>query len=40
VLLRLGPGTPGATQLLDLRSTATTPLSTGSSVGLAVLRIQ
>jgi hypothetical protein len=40
VLLQLGPGAPGATQLLDLRSTATAPLSTGSSIGLAVLRIQ
>jgi uncharacterized membrane protein (UPF0136 family) len=40
VLLRIGQGAPGTTQLLDLRSTLTTPLSTTSTVGLAVLRIE
>jgi hypothetical protein len=40
VLLRIGQGAPGATQLLDLRSTLTTPLTATSTVGLAVLRIE
>jgi len=40
VLLRLGPIAPGVTQLLDLKSTLTTPLPTTSSVGLGVVRIE
>jgi len=40
VLLKLGPIAPGATQLLDLKSTLTTPLPSSSSVGMAVLRIE
>jgi hypothetical protein len=39
-ILKLGAAAPGATQLLDLRSTSTTPLSTSSPIGLAVLRVQ
>jgi hypothetical protein len=39
-ILKLGAAAPGATQLLDLRSTATTPLSTSSPIGMAVLRVQ
>ena len=40
VMLRIGQGAPGETQLLDLRSTLTTPLISTSTVGLAVLRIE
>ncbi|HKP16004.1 MAG TPA: hypothetical protein VJT85_08065, partial [Gemmatimonadaceae bacterium] len=40
VLVRIGPIAPGVTQLLDLKSTLTTPLSTASTVGLAVLRVE
>jgi hypothetical protein len=40
VLLKLGPIAPGATQLLDLKSTLTTPLPSASTVGLAVVRIE
>lgn len=40
MLLRLGAAAPGSTQLLDLRATPTTPLSTASTIGLAVVRVQ
>ncbi|MEO8562601.1 MAG: Ig-like domain-containing protein [bacterium] len=40
VLLKLGAAAPGATQLLDLRSTLTTPLSTASPIGMGVVRVQ
>ena len=40
VLLRVGTGGPGTSQVLDLRSTPTTPIPTSSPIGLAVLRIQ
>ena len=40
MLLQLGASAPGATQLLDLRATATTPLSTSSPIGMAVLRVR
>jgi hypothetical protein len=40
MILKLGAAAPGATQLLDLRSTATAPLSTSSPIGMAVLRVQ
>jgi hypothetical protein len=39
-MLKLGAAAPGATQLLDLRATPNTPLSTTSPIGMAVLRIQ
>ena len=40
VLLRIGPVGAGATQLLELKSTLTTPLAVTSPVGLAVVRIE
>jgi hypothetical protein len=40
VLVKLGPAVPGATQLLELKSTLTTPLAATSTVGLAVLRVE
>jgi hypothetical protein len=40
VLLRIGPVGAGVTQLLELKSTLTAPLSTTSTVGLGVLRIE
>jgi hypothetical protein len=40
VIVKVGPGASGATQLLDLRASGTTPLPALSTVGLAVLRVQ
>ena len=40
VLVRIDAGAPGATQLLDLRASLSTPLLAGSPIGLAVLRIE
>ena len=40
MLLRIGPIAPGVTQLLELKSTLTTPLAATSTVGLAVLRVE
>ncbi|HEV7993598.1 MAG TPA: Ig-like domain-containing protein [Gemmatimonadaceae bacterium] len=40
VLLKLGAVSPGATQLLDMRATVNAPLSTGSPLGMAILRVQ
>jgi hypothetical protein len=40
VLVRIDAGAPGATQLLDLRASLSTPLATGSPIGLAVVRIE
>ena len=40
VLMRFGPTPPGTTQLLELKSTTTAPLAPGSTVGMAVLRIE
>jgi hypothetical protein len=39
-LVRLDAGAPEATQLLDLRTSQSTPLTSASPIGLAVLRIQ
>jgi hypothetical protein len=40
MLLKIGPVPPGATQLLELKSTTTTPLAAASPVGLGVLRVE
>jgi hypothetical protein len=40
VLVRIGPLAPGVAQLLDLKSTLTSPLPVTSSVGLGVVRIE
>ena len=40
VLLRLGAVAPGATQLLELRSTLTAPLPVSTPIGMAVLRVE
>ena len=40
VLLRIGPLAPGVTQLLDLKSTLSSPLATSSPVGLGVVRVE
>jgi hypothetical protein len=40
VLIRIGPLVAGASQLLELKSTLTTPLAVTSPVGLAVVRIE
>jgi len=40
VLVRIDAGGAGATQLLDLRASLSTPLSPASTIGLGVLRIQ
>jgi hypothetical protein len=40
VLVRIDAGATGATQLLDLRASLSTPLTSASSIGLAVLRIE
>ena len=40
VLLRVAPVAPDATQLLELKSTPTTPLAPGSTVGLGVVRVE
>ena len=40
ILLRLGPAGAGRTQLLELKSTPTAPLSSTSSVGLGVVRVE
>lgn len=40
VLLRIGPVPAGATQLLELKSTLTAPLSPTSTVGLGVVRVE
>ena len=40
VLIRIGPLAPGVTQLLDLKSTMSSPLVSTSPVGLGVLRVQ
>jgi uncharacterized protein YjdB len=40
VLVRVGTSMSGATQLFELRSTSTAPLSPTSTVGMAVLRVQ
>ena len=40
VLLRVAPVAPDATQLLELKSTLTTPLGPSSTVGLGVLRVE
>ena len=39
-LVRIGPLAPGATQLLDLKSTLTSALPVTSTVGLAVVRVE
>jgi len=40
MLMRIGPIAPGVTQLLELKSTPTTPLAATSTVGLGVLRVE
>jgi hypothetical protein len=40
VLLRIGPVAAGATQLLELKSTLTSPLAPTSTVGLGVVRVE
>ena len=40
VLVRIDGGASGATQLLDLRASSSTPLTSASPIGLGVLRIQ
>jgi hypothetical protein len=40
VLVKLGPIAPGVTQVLELKSTLTTPLPSTSSVGMAVVRVE
>ena len=40
ILLRLGPAGAGRAQLLELKSTFTTPLPSTSSVGLGVVRVE
>jgi hypothetical protein len=40
VLIRIDAGGAGATQLLDLRASLSTPLTSASTIGLGVLRIQ
>ncbi|MBW8770458.1 MAG: Ig-like domain-containing protein [Gemmatimonadetes bacterium] len=40
VLVRIDGGSSGATQLLDLRASLSTPLTSASTIGLGVLRIQ
>jgi len=40
MLMRIGPIAPGVTQLLELKSTTTTPLAATSTVGLGVLRVE
>ena len=40
VLVRIDAGGSGATQLLDLRASLSTPLTSASTIGLGVLRIQ
>ena len=40
MILSLTAGAPGATQILDLRASATTPLTTSSPIGMAVLRVR
>ena len=40
VLVKLDPAAGGATQLLELKSTLTTPLALTSTVGLGVLRVE
>jgi hypothetical protein len=38
--VRIDAGGAGATQLLDLRASSSTPLTPASPIGLGVLRIQ
>ena len=40
VLIRIDAGGAGATQLLDLRASLSTPLTSASTIGLGVLRVQ
>jgi hypothetical protein len=40
VLVRLAPASPSATQLLELRASAFSPLSAASPIGMAVLRVK
>ena len=40
MLLRIGPIAPGVSQLLELKSTLTTPLATTSTLGLGVVRVE
>jgi hypothetical protein len=40
VLIRIGPLAAGVAQLLELKSTLTSPLAVTSSVGLGVVRVE